>query len=142
VRHELLSSGFDVHEHVLVADERQAIEDALRTAAKDARLVVTTGGTGIALRDVTPEATRAVCDRLVEGIPQVMRAQGRKFTLRAALSRGVCGTIDESHTLVLNLPGNPGAAVASLRSVLPILDHALALLAGETVHEEDEEDQD
>jgi molybdopterin adenylyltransferase len=139
---ELESQGFDVSAPISVPDERKAIEDALRAAAGRAPLVVTTGGTGIALRDVTPEATKAVCDRLLDGVPQLMRAEGRKSTVRAVLSRGVCGTIDESRTLVLNLPGSPGGAVASLRAVLPILHHALALLAGDTEHEEDEDDED
>jgi molybdopterin adenylyltransferase len=142
VAQELETHGFDVEARISVPDERKAIEDAVRSAAQRARLVVTTGGTGIGPRDVTPEATKAVCDRLLDGVPQVMRAEGRKSTLRAVLSRGVCGTIDESRALVINLPGNPGGAVTSLRIVLPILDHALAILAGETAHEEDEEDED
>jgi molybdopterin adenylyltransferase len=139
VAQELESHGFDVQARVSVPDERAAIEDALREAARRARLVVTTGGTGIGPRDVTPEATRAVCSRLLDGVSELMRAEGLKTTPRAALSRGVCGTVDladEPGTLVLNLPGNPGGAVTSLRAVLPILDHALALLAGKTEHEE------
>jgi molybdopterin adenylyltransferase len=142
VAQELESHEFDVCARISVPDEREAIEDALRTAAKQCRLVVTTGGTGIGPRDVTPEATKAVCDRLLDGVAQLMRAEGRKSTLRAVLSRGVCGTMDETHTLVLNLPGNPGGAVTSLRIVLPILNHALELIAGETAHEEDEDDED
>jgi molybdopterin adenylyltransferase len=139
---ELESEGFEVDAPLLVPDERTAIEDAIRDAAARARLVVTTGGTGIAPRDVTPEATRAVCDRLMEGIPELMRLEGRKRTFRAPLSRAVCGTIGT--TLVLNLPGKPSGAVGSLRVVAPLLAHALDLLAGETRHDamEDEEDQD
>lgn len=140
---ELESEGFEVEvSPIVVPDERKAIEDAIRDAAARARLVVTTGGTGIGPRDVTPEATQAVCDRLVPGLPELMRIEGRQRTFRAPLSRGVCGTIGT--TLVLNLPGKPAGAVASLRTVAPLMPHALELLAGETHHpdEEDEEDQD
>ncbi len=129
----LESHGFDVHARISVPDEINAIEDALRSAAAAARLVVTTGGTGISPRDVTPEATRAVCDRLLEGVAEVMRAEGRRETPLAALGRGLCGTIGTS--LVLNLPGSPRGAVTSLRAVLPLVGHALDLLAGKTEHD-------
>jgi molybdopterin adenylyltransferase len=137
---ELEAQGFDVAAPIVVPDEREAIGDAIREAATRARLVVTTGGTGIAPRDLTPEATQAVCDRLVPGIPELMRIEGRQRTLRAPLSRGVCGTIGT--TLVLNLPGRPAGAVASLRTVAPLLSHALDLLAGETRHDDTEEEED
>src|SRR5208337_1041830 len=88
-----------------------------------ARLVVTTGGTGIAPRDVTPEATAAVCERLVEGVAERMRFAGMTKTRFAALSRAVCGVRGTS--LVLNLPGSPGGAVESLESVMDLLPHAL-----------------
>jgi molybdopterin adenylyltransferase len=143
---ELTTHGFDVKLRLLVADDQRAIEDALRTAANEVRLVVTTGGTGISARDVTPEATRAVCSRFLEGIPEVMRAEGRKETPLAALSRAVCGTVsvqrfhelersaESGEALVLNLPGSPRGAVSSLRVVLPLLAHALELLAGNLEH--------
>jgi len=116
----------------MVPDEQKGIEDAIRHAAGLARLVVTTGGTGIAARDVTPEATRAVCDRLLEGVPELMRAEGRRQTPTAVLSRGLCGTLGTS--IVLNLPGSPAGAVHSLETVLPVLPHAVDLLEGKTEH--------
>lgn len=131
---ELLKKrGFTVAATEIVPDEQKQIEAAIIRLAKDAHLVVTTGGTGIAERDVTPEATRAVCDRLVDGMAERMRAQGMKKTPTAALSRGVCGI--RGKTLVLNLPGSPSAATESLASVIDILPHALDLLAGKTEHD-------
>ncbi len=134
VARELEAHGFDVRTRLSVPDERETIEEALREATKRARLVVTTGGTGIAKRDVTPEATRAVCDRLLDGVAEAMRAESRKETPFAALGRGVCGTLDSA--LVLNVPGSPRGAVTSLRAVLPLLEHALDLTAGKTEHVE------
>ncbi len=116
----------------VVGDEQSAIQEAILELASRAQLVVTTGGTGIAERDVTPEATRAVCYRLVEGVAERMRAVGMQTTPLAALSRGVCGICGRA--LVLNLPGSPQAATESLGAVLDLLPHALDLLSGNTAH--------
>lgn len=124
--------NFRVAVRTLVADEQPAIQNKLIELSRSARLVVTTGGTGIAQRDVTPEATRAVCDRLVEGISEQMRRAGAQKTKFAALSRSVCGTRGTS--LILNLPGSPAGAVDALASVIELLPHALDLLAGNTQH--------
>lgn len=134
VKELLQQNHFVVEKRELVPDEQAAIEAAIRRLAASAALVVTTGGTGIAARDVTPEATRAVCSRLVEGISERMRSEGAKKTPLAALSRGVCGICGTS--LVVNLPGSPKAAVESLQAVIELLPHALELLQGKTSHAE------
>lgn len=128
----LEQAGITVGARETVPDERPVIEAAIRRLAEQAELVVTTGGTGLAERDVTPEATRAVCDRLVEGVAERMRSEGARQTPLAALSRGLCGI--RGKTLVLNLPGSPAAATESLAAVLEILPHALDLLRGKTGH--------
>jgi molybdopterin adenylyltransferase len=116
----------------IVPDEQSAIQEAILRLVKSARLVVTTGGTGIAARDVTPEATRAVCDRLLEGVAERMRFEGTKKTPFAALSRGLCGVRGKS--VILNLPGSPSGAVESLEAVVDLLPHAVQLLSGNTEH--------
>jgi molybdopterin adenylyltransferase len=129
----LTKSDFQVVTRSVVADERTSIQEKLIELCQSARLVVTTGGTGIAPRDVTPEATIAVCDRLIEGIAEQMRIDGRKRTRFAALSRAVCGVRGES--LILNLPGSPAGSVESLQAVIDLLPHALELIAGKTGHD-------
>ena len=124
---------FRVIAHEIVPDEENAIREALVRLSGQARFVVTTGGTGVALRDVTPEATRAVCDRLLEGVAERMRAEGAKSTKFAALSRAVCGV--RGQTVILNLPGKPSGAIESLEIVIDLIPHALQLLSGDTKHE-------
>jgi molybdenum cofactor synthesis domain-containing protein len=126
--------GFEVRGSAIVPDEHAQIEDALLDASSRADLVITTGGTGIAQRDITPDVTRTVCEKLVEGIPERMRAQGLKHTPLASLSRAVCGT--RGTTLILNLPGSPKGAVESLEAVIELLPHMIDLLHGKTGHNE------
>ena len=130
----LKSKGFEVVAAEIVPDSQMKISAAIKRLAKRAHLVVTTGGTGVAERDVTPEATRAVCDRIVDGVAERMRAEGIRKTPLAALGRGLCGTI--GHSLVLNLPGSPAGATESLAAVIDLLPHALELLRGKTAHED------
>jgi molybdopterin adenylyltransferase len=129
----LIRHGFSVVATEIIPDEQAGIQNALALLAAEVRLIVTTGGTGVAPRDVTPEATRAVCERLIEGVGERMRSEGTKKTPFAALSRGVCGTRGKS--LILNLPGNPKGAVDSLEAVVKLLPHALKLLGGDTAHD-------
>jgi molybdopterin adenylyltransferase len=123
--------GFAVERHV-VADDRAAIETALRDGSARHPLVLTTGGTGLTPRDVTPQATQAVVDYEVPGMAEAMRAAGRARTPFADLSRGVVGVRNGS--LIANLPGSPKGALESLDALEPILDHALETLAGPFDH--------
>ena len=129
---ELEAAHFKVIHKSVLPDEKDAIAARLIECSELTRLVVTTGGTGIAVRDVTPEATLAVIERRIVGVEEKMRQEGAKKTPFAVLSRGVCGV--RGRTLFLNLPGSPSAAVESLQAVIAILPHALELLDGRTDH--------
>lgn len=127
----LAALGFAV-ERSAVPDERPLIEAALVAGAARHPLVVTTGGTGLTPRDVTPQATLAVVDYEIPGFAEAMRADGRAKTPLAILSRAVVGV--RGATLIVNLPGSPRGATESLASLEPVLDHALETLAGPFEH--------
>ena len=131
VGERLTSLGFTVERRV-IPDDRVAIAAALRDAAARYPLVVTTGGTGLTPRDVTPQATLEVIDYEVPGLAEAMRAAGRASTPFADLSRGVVGVL--GRTLIVNLPGSPKGALESLDAIAAVLDHALETLAGPYDH--------
>jgi molybdopterin adenylyltransferase len=132
VARSLQEHHFAIIETRVVADDHAGIQKAIVELAGKARLVVTTGGTGISTRDVTPEATRSVCGRMLDGISERMRREGEKKTPFAVLSRGLCGVCGPS--LVLNLPGSPTGALESLQAVIDVLPHAIQILSGRTEH--------
>jgi len=127
----LSRNGFEVGARSLVPDEHDAIAGELVRLCDDGMcdVVFTTGGTGLGPRDVTPEATLSVCERLVPGLGELMRAESLKKTRRAVLSRGVAGL--RGNTLIINLPGSPNGAEESLRAVAGIVTHAVAMIRGE-----------
>lgn len=129
----LRRAGFDVWGPEVVPDERMKIAGAI-TAAVDrgADFVVTTGGTGLGPRDVTPQATSELIDYEVPGLGELMRRAGTASTPMAAISRGLAGV--RGRTLIVNTPGSARGAAESLESILPVLDHAIQLLHGNTQH--------
>ena len=126
----LTAAGFEVAASVVVPDEQPLIEQTLIQLAdeQDMALIVTTGGTGFSPRDVTPEATLAVCGRRADGIPEAMRAASLAVTPRAMLSRAAAGI--RGQTLIVNLPGSPKAAAENLAAVVDTLTHGLQMLRG------------
>jgi molybdopterin adenylyltransferase len=131
VASRLMAAGFEVTSEI-VPDEAAQISAKLIEWAQHVDAILTTGGTGIAARDVTPEATRAVIDREIPGLPEWMRFQGMQKTPLAILSRGVAGTI--GRCVVVNLPGSPKGAKESLDSILHVIPHIIDLLRGNTNH--------
>ncbi len=128
VREMLLEAGFRVPRLMVTPDERPEIERALIEGSEEADLIVTTGGTGFSLRDVTPEATEAVCGRMAPGIAEAMRAASLKITSRAMLSRATAGI--RGRCLIVNLPGSVRAAQENLAAVVDTLPHGIDMLRG------------
>ena len=132
-RRILEEAGFDILGVEVLPDERTQIQDRLRQACdrERTRLVVTTGGTGLSPRDVTPDATERIMDREVPGMAEVMRIEGLKSTPRAALSRGLVGI--RASTLIVNLPGSVKGVRESLGALVPILPHAIQVVAASSL---------
>lgn len=130
----LLAAGAEVVDKIIVSDDTEKIAEMLQAQAarEDVNLILTTGGTGLAPRDNTPEATRAVIEREVPGMAEAMRVGTLKNTPLAMLSRGVCGTLRSS--LIVNLPGSPNAVRECFDIIKPALGHAVNLLAGKSEH--------
>jgi molybdopterin adenylyltransferase len=134
VRDLLLKASFEVSGPEVVPDKQERISDAIVAAVvSGADFIVTTGGTGLGPRDVTPQATSMLIDYEVPGVGELMRRAGASSTPMAALSRGLAGV--RGHTLILNVPGSRKGATESLEAVLPVLGHAIQLLHGNTKHE-------
>ena len=134
VRDRLEQLGWSVTVLEVIPDEAPEISGRLATLADGGQVsaIFTTGGTGVAFRDVTPEATRAILDREIPGFGELMRATGRKSTPLAVLSRSIAGT--RGRVLIVNLPGSPRGAVQSLDAIVELVPHVLDLLKGETEH--------
>ncbi len=130
IREILLAAGYVIGDEHIVPDDRDAIARELIRFSEEGghELLFTTGGTGLGPRDVTPEATGSVCDRLVPGLGELMRAEGLKRTRNAVLSRGIAGI--RGQMLVINLPGSPKAVRESLEAILDVLPHAIEMMRG------------
>jgi molybdenum cofactor synthesis domain-containing protein len=139
VGERLEALGYTV-ERAVLPDEQAVLTEVLRETAKAHDLIVTTGGTGLTPRDVTPQATKAAIDYEIPGMAEAMRAAGRTSTPFADLSRGVVGVIGRA--LVINLPGSPRGALESLTAIEAVLDHALETLAGPFDHDHAQDDGD
>lgn len=126
----LVAAGFEIAVREVLPDERELLVARFRELCDrhQPELLITTGGTGLGSRDVTPEATCAVADRLIPGLGELMRTEGLKKTPRAALSRSLAAI--RNRTLILNLPGSPAGALESLQAVLPLLTHAIEIMRG------------
>lgn len=130
----LISVGAEVHEKIIVSDDFDDLRQTLHalTEREDINLIITTGGTGFAERDNTPEATRAVIEKEAQGLAEAMRFETMKINPKAMISRGVCGI--RNQTLIINLPGSPKAVSECFAVIKPVLQHALNLLSGNTKH--------
>lgn len=130
----LLGIGAEVHEKIIVSDDFDHLRQTLYvlTEREDVNLILTTGGTGFATRDNTPEATRAVIEKEAPGLAEAMRRETARVNPKAILSRGICGI--RNNTLIINLPGSPKAVQECFEVIKPVLQHAVNLLEGETSH--------
>jgi molybdopterin adenylyltransferase len=130
VRERCVNLGWQVASEAVLPDERAKISELLKQISDSggAELILTTGGTGLGPRDVTPEATSEICERIVPGLSELMRERGRQSTPRAALSRAIVGT--RGTTLIVNLPGSPKGAVESLNAIADLLPHASEVMRG------------
>lgn len=124
--------GAEIVDKVIVSDDLQNLIETLKTSSEKANLIITTGGTGFAPRDNTPEATRAVIEKEAQGLAEMMRFETAKINQKAYLSRGICGI--RENCLIINLPGSPKAVRECFEVIKPVLQHAINLIEGETKH--------